>query len=128
MRYLQLAWKSVRKGATGDKSSPVPEKNREWTGKTTCKSVEPADNQKNQQKGSRRSWRQKPNGKCQLRSSYSTTVIPASRLHKTESSLKSSAVTLPVWKRRLAASCNHCGRSLNHLSNSAVSTLMVDVR
>jgi hypothetical protein len=27
-RCLQLAWKSVKKGATGDKLSPVPEKNR----------------------------------------------------------------------------------------------------
>jgi hypothetical protein len=41
---IEMAWKSVWKGATGGKSPPVPEKNRgrtgKKTGKKTCKSVE----------------------------------------------------------------------------------------
>jgi hypothetical protein len=43
-------------GAWRAATEHTAEKNREWTGKTTCKSVESADNQKNHQKGSRRSW------------------------------------------------------------------------
>jgi hypothetical protein len=48
-----MAWKSLWKGPTGDKSPPVPEKNRGWTGQSPSKSVQPEENH---EKAPRWSW------------------------------------------------------------------------
>jgi hypothetical protein len=48
-----MGWKSVWKGTNINEALLLPEKNRGWTGKKICKSVE---QEENHEKDPRRSW------------------------------------------------------------------------
>jgi hypothetical protein len=83
-----MAWKSVWKGATGDKSLPVPAENRIWTGKKDLPAFGAGRESQKSPKKPALAVGQKPNGKSRLESKYMRLGAPDPVMNRCEKKSK----------------------------------------
>jgi len=76
-----MAWKSAWKGAKVNELLPLPEKNRWWTWKSPCNSVE---QEENHEKGLRGSWARNQMGNVKRRVSAMLIIISPLRLRSVQ--------------------------------------------